>query len=58
MVVGTGVAFSGDVTVFTVAIQTSALGLSDPFSSITDQDLIGAFADTKSCENVVTIIGG
>jgi hypothetical protein len=51
-----GVAFTGDVTVFSVAIRTIAVGLSDPFSKITDQDLIAAFGDIKSCKNVVTVI--
>jgi hypothetical protein len=52
-----GVAYNADVSVFSVAVQTSAIGLSDPFSKITDQDLIGAFGDTKSCKNVVTVVG-
>jgi hypothetical protein len=54
----TGVAFQADVTTFEVAINILDTKTSDPFSKVTDQDVIGAFDDEKSCDDVVTIIGG
>ncbi len=53
-----GVAFSADQTTFEVAINLLDTKTSDPFSEVTDQDVIGAFDDEKSCDEVVTIIGG
>ncbi len=52
-----GVAFTGDVTLFTVGIQNAPIGIDDPFAELTDnQDLLNALDDTKVCKNVVTII--
>jgi hypothetical protein len=45
-------------TVFRVAIQVLPTKLSDPFSKVTDQDLINAFQKEKSCKNVVQVTGG
>ena len=53
-----GVAFQADITTFEVAINLLDTKTSDPFSKVTDQDVIGAFDDEKSCDDVVTIIGG
>jgi hypothetical protein len=52
-------AFTADLTVLGVAIQNSTLGIDDPFSKLSDnQDLLGAFGDEKSCEDIVTVYGG
>jgi len=49
-------AFTADVTVLTVGLQNSALGIDDPFSKLSsNQDLLEAFDDEKSCEDIVTI---
>jgi hypothetical protein len=54
-----GVAFQGDVAIFTAAISTVDATISDPFSDLSDyQDLLGAFGDEKSCEDIVTVFGG
>jgi len=53
-----GVAFQADVSTFEVAINLLDTKSSDPFSKVTDQDVLGAFGDEKSCEKVVTIYGG
>jgi hypothetical protein len=53
-----GVAFQADITTFEVAINLLDTKTSDPFSKVTDQDVIGAFDDEESCDDVVTIIGG
>jgi hypothetical protein len=45
-------------TVFLVAIRVLPAKLSDPFSKITDQDMIRAFQKEKSCKGVVRVIGG
>jgi hypothetical protein len=42
---------------FGVAIQTLGAKISDPFSKVTNQSLIGAFKKEKLCKNVVTVIG-
>lgn len=44
-------------TEFTVAIQTLSTKLSDPFSKVTDQTLIGAFQKQKICKNIVQVVG-
>jgi hypothetical protein len=50
-------AFTGAVTVLTVGLQNSALGIDDPFAELSDnQDLLEAFDDEKSCEDIVTVI--
>jgi hypothetical protein len=41
-----------------VAINLLDTKTSDPFTKVTDQDVIGAFDDERSCDEVVTIIGG
>ncbi|MEX2255345.1 MAG: hypothetical protein WEC34_07900 [Acidimicrobiia bacterium] len=52
-------AFTGDVTVFGVALQNAGIGLTDPFSRLTEhQDLLGAFGDEKSCDGIVEVSGG
>ncbi len=33
-------------------------GLSDPFSSVTNSDLLKTFQQVKACKKVVTISGG
>jgi hypothetical protein len=43
---------------FGVQIQILGAKISDPFSRVTDQDLIHAFGKEKSCKNVVQVIGG
>ena len=48
-------AFVADVTQFTVAFTTLSVKLSDPFSAVKDQDLLGAFDSEKSCKGVVTV---
>jgi hypothetical protein len=53
----TSPAFVGDVTQFEVAFNVLSAKLSDPFSEVDDQDLLKAFDDTKSCEDVVTVFG-
>jgi len=50
-----GVAFAADVATFGVAFQTLSAKLGDPFSEVTDQDVLGAFKDEKSCDEIVTI---
>lgn len=54
-----GADFSGDVTVFTVAIDNVPIELDDPFTMLTDhQDLLGAFGDEPSCRGIVEVTGG
>jgi len=51
-------AFSADVTTLAVTLQTAGVTLSDPFAELTEyQDLLGAFGDESSCEDIVTVIG-
>ncbi|HEV2310803.1 MAG TPA: hypothetical protein VGU73_09775 [Acidimicrobiia bacterium] len=40
---------------FTTSIATLGTSLSDPFSKITNQQLIGAFQKEPSCKSVVTV---
>lgn len=55
----TSPAFTGDVTIFTVGLSNAPLGIDDPFAKLSDyQDLLGAFGDEKSCEDIVTVFGG
>jgi hypothetical protein len=42
---------------FVAALRTLGTRISDPFSKVTDQDLIKAFSKEKSCKDVVHIIG-
>ena len=52
-------AFTADVAVLSTSLQTAGLSLDDPFSKLSDnQDLLGAFGDEKSCEDIVTVYGG
>lgn len=52
-------AFTGDVTIFTVGLSSAPIGIDDPFAKLSDyQDLLGAFGDEKSCEEIVTVFGG
>jgi hypothetical protein len=53
-----GVAFAADLTTFEVAIELLDTKTSDPFRKLKDQDVIAALDDEKSCDEVVTIIGG
>ncbi len=49
-------AFAGDVGLFLAAIATSDATVGDPFAELSgNQDLLGAFKDTRSCANIVTI---
>ena len=54
----TGVAFQADMSMFQVAINLLNVNRDDPFRELDDQDLLKAFGDEKSCDDVVTIIGG
>jgi hypothetical protein len=45
-------------TQFTASIATLSTKLSDPFSKVTDQDLINAFQKEKTCKNVVQVEPG
>jgi hypothetical protein len=45
-------------TVFGVAIKVLPTKLSDPFSKVTDQDVINAFQKEKLCKDVVQVTGG
>jgi hypothetical protein len=54
----TSPAFVGDISVFQSAFTVLQATLSDPFSKVDAQDLLGAFKDEKSCKKVVTIYGG
>lgn len=49
-------AFIGDTTVFLAAVNVAIPTLSNPFTRIDDQDLLGALNDEKSCKGVVTVI--
>jgi hypothetical protein len=50
-----GVAFAADVATFEVAVQTLGVTASDPFSEVTNQDLLQAFDGEKSCDDIVTV---
>ncbi|HUF85066.1 MAG TPA: hypothetical protein VMQ81_10790 [Acidimicrobiia bacterium] len=50
-----GVAFAADVAVLEVAINLLSTTAGDPFSEVTNQDLLAAFDETKSCEDIVTV---
>lgn len=53
-----GATFTADLTTFEVAINLFDTKTSDPFTKVRDQDVIAGFDDEKSCDEVVTIIGG
>lgn len=50
-----GVAFAADVAVLEVAVNLLSTTAGDPFSEITDQDLLRAFDEENSCEDIVTV---
>jgi len=52
-----GVAFQADISTFEVAINLLDTKTSDPFSKLTDQDVLGALDKEKSCDEVVDIFG-
>lgn len=52
-----GVAFAADVTQFEVAIQLLGVDSTD-LSKVTDQDVIGAIEDEKSCQEIFPVVGG
>jgi hypothetical protein len=52
-----GVAFQGDVITFETAFNVLEAKLGDPFSKIKDQELLAAFDDERSCEDVVQVFG-
>jgi hypothetical protein len=52
-----GVAFQADISTLQVSINLLDIKRDDPFSALDDQDLLQAFGDEKSCEDVVTIFG-
>ena len=53
-----GVAFQGDIVQLGAAFTTLTVGVDDPFSKVTDQDLLHAFGADRSCNDIVSIIGG
>jgi len=54
----TAVAFQADVSIFQTTFNLLDVKISDPFGSVTDQDVLEAFRDESSCSDVVTIHGG
>jgi len=50
-----GVAFTADVAALEVAVNVLSTTAGDPFSEITNQDLLGAFDKERSCEDIVTV---
>ena len=52
-----GVAFQGDVIKFETAFNVLEAKLGDPFSKIKDQELLAAFDDERSCQDVVQVFG-
>lgn len=54
----TSPAFSGDVTILSVALSTLSTQLSDVTVGITNQDFIGAVGDEKSCQEIFPVTGG
>lgn len=52
-----GVAFTADVSTFELAINLLDVNVSDPFGEVSDQDMLGAFDDERSCDEVVDIFG-
>ncbi len=49
------VAFQADITQFAVAFQLLDTKIGDPFSKVTNQELLGAFKKEKSCKDVVSV---
>jgi hypothetical protein len=54
----TSPAFSGDVTILSVALSTLSTQISDVTVGITNQDFIGAVGDEKSCQKIFPVTGG
>lgn len=52
-----GIAFQGDVITFETAFNVLEAKLGDPFSKIKNQELLAAFDDEKSCNDVVQVFG-
>jgi hypothetical protein len=50
-----GVAFAADVAALEVAINLLSTTAGDPFSEVTNQDLLEAFDGERSCEDIVTV---
>lgn len=50
-----GVAFAADVSTFEVALTVLNTTVGDPFSKVSNQDLLGAFDKESSCEDIVTV---
>jgi hypothetical protein len=50
-----GVAFAADVAALEVAINLLSTTAGDPFSEVTNQDLLEAFDEESSCEEIVTV---
>src|SRR6266511_2319221 len=48
-------AFQGDVTVFETSLKVLSARIGDPFSKVTNQELLGAFKKEKSCSEVVSV---
>jgi len=52
-----GVAFIADITTFEVALRLLGVDSTD-LSNVTDQDVIGAIDDEKSCKKIFPVVGG
>jgi len=52
-----GVAFTADITTFEVVLQLLTVDSTD-LSKVTDQDVIGAIGDEKSCKKIFPVVGG
>ena len=52
-----GVAFIADITTFEVALRLLGVDSTD-LSKVTDQDVIGAIDDEKSCKKIFPVVGG
>jgi hypothetical protein len=48
-------AFQGDVTVFETSLKVLSAKIGDPFSKVTNQELLSAFKKEKSCKDVVSV---
>ena len=52
-----GVAFTADITTFEVALRLLGVDSTD-LSKVTDQDVIGAIDDEKTCKKIFPVVGG
>jgi len=50
-----GVAFAADVSALEVAVNLLTTTAGDPFSEVTNQDLLQAFDEEKACSEIVTV---